>query len=42
MANDQPTQYELSRQFFDWAFENPDLVKPSHIAVYFAWNTATG
>jgi len=35
MANDQPTQYELSRQFFDWAFENPDLVKPSHIAVYF-------
>jgi hypothetical protein len=35
MANDQPTQYELSRQFFDWAFENPDLVKPVHIAVYF-------
>lgn len=29
------TQYELSRQFFDWAFENPHLVKPTHIAVYF-------
>ncbi len=29
------TQYELSREFFDWCFENPDLVTPSHIAVYF-------
>lgn len=29
------TSYELSRSFFDFIFENPDLVKPSHIAVYF-------
>ena len=29
------TSYELSRCFFDFIFENPDLVKPSHIAVYF-------
>lgn len=27
--------YELSRIFFDWAYENPDLVKPNHIALYF-------
>ena len=29
------TSYELSRFFFDFIFENPDLVKPSHIAVFF-------
>lgn len=29
------TQYELSRQFFDWTFENPHLIKPAHIAIYF-------
>ena len=29
------TQYELSRQFFDWTFENPHIVKPTHIAIYF-------
>ena len=34
MANNF-TQYELSRQFFDWSFENPDLIKPTHIAIYF-------
>lgn len=27
--------YELSRAFFDFVFENPDIVKPTHIAVYF-------
>lgn len=30
-----PTGYNLSRQFFDWCFENPDKVKPNHIALYF-------
>lgn len=27
--------YDLSRQFFDWSFENPEKVSPSHIALYF-------
>ena len=27
--------YELSRSFFDWTFENPSKVSPSHIALYF-------
>jgi len=29
------TGYERSRTFFNWAFENPDLVRPQHIAIYF-------
>ncbi len=29
------TSYELSRQFWDWAFENPEKVKPIHCAIYF-------
>lgn len=27
--------YELSRNFWDWSFENPDKVKPIHPAIYF-------
>lgn len=27
--------YSLSRQWFDWSFENPELIKPSHTALYF-------
>ncbi len=27
--------YDLSRCFWDFAFENPDKIKPNHIAVYF-------
>jgi len=27
--------YELSRQFWDYAFINPDKVKPHHVAIYF-------
>lgn len=27
--------YELSRAFFDWCFENPELINPNHIALYF-------
>ena len=27
--------YELSRNFFDWCFENPEKVSPSHTAIYF-------
>lgn len=27
--------YELSRKFWDWAFENPEKVKPIHPAIYF-------
>ena len=27
--------YSKSRDFFNWAFENPEKVKPNHIALYF-------
>jgi hypothetical protein len=27
--------YELSRNFFDWCFENPEKVNVNHIAIYF-------
>jgi len=27
--------YDLSRSWFDWCFENPDLVSPNHSAIYF-------
>lgn len=27
--------YSLSRSFWDWSFENPDKIKPNHIAMYF-------
>lgn len=27
--------YELSRKFFDWSFENPEKITPTHIAMYF-------
>jgi uncharacterized phage protein (TIGR02220 family) len=29
------TGYELSRQWFDFAFEQPEKIKPSHAAIYF-------
>lgn len=29
------TGYELSRNWFDWCFENPDLINPTHTALYF-------
>ncbi|MDA1120892.1 MAG: hypothetical protein O2887_10460 [Bacteroidetes bacterium] len=27
--------YELSRNFWNWAFDNPELITPSHAAIYF-------
>lgn len=27
--------YELTRRYWDWAIENPDLVKPTHTALFF-------
>lgn len=27
--------YELSRQWFDWSFENPEKISPNHSAIYF-------
>ena len=27
--------YELSRRWFDFAFENPELISPNHVAIYF-------
>lgn len=29
------TGYELSRDWFDWCFENPDLISPNDTALYF-------
>lgn len=29
------TQYDLTRQFWNFTFANPELVKPTHIAIYF-------
>lgn len=29
------TGYELSRNWFDWCFENPEKVNPNHTALYF-------
>jgi len=29
------TQYELSRNWFDWCFDNPEKVNPTHTAIYF-------
>jgi hypothetical protein len=34
MAEDKLTGYKLSRDFFDWCFENPELIRPIHIAIY--------
>ncbi len=33
MANEL-NSYELTRTWFDWCFENPDLVNPAHTAIY--------
>lgn len=27
--------FKLSRDFFDWSFENPELITPTHSAIYF-------
>ena len=27
--------FKMSRAWFDWCFENPELVSPNHSAVYF-------
>lgn len=27
--------YELSRNWFDWSFENPEKINPNHSAIYF-------
>lgn len=27
--------YSLSRNFWDYSFENPDMIKPNHAAIYF-------
>ena len=27
--------YEMSSNFFDWCYENPDKINPTHIALYF-------
>lgn len=35
MNDNKLSGYELSRNFFDWAFENPEKINPSHIAIFF-------
>ncbi len=33
--SDTPTGYELSKQWFDFAFEHPEKIRPVHTAIYF-------
>jgi len=33
--NDKLNGYELSRGWFDFSFENPELISPNHSAIYF-------
>ena len=33
--SDTPTGYELSKQWFDFAFENPEKIRPVHTAIFF-------
>ena len=35
MSGQKLTGYELSRNWFDWTFENPDIVNTNHTALYF-------
>ena len=32
---DKINSYELSRNWFNWCFDNPDLISPNHSALYF-------
>lgn len=32
---EQINGYELSRNWFDWCFENPEKISPNHSAIYF-------
>jgi hypothetical protein len=34
-SNDQLSGYELSRNWFDWCYENPEKISPAHTAMYF-------
>lgn len=34
MKENELNSYDLFRMFFDWCFENPDLINPNHIAIY--------
>lgn len=35
MKTQDLNSYELSRAFWNWAFDNPEKVKPTHSAIYF-------
>jgi len=35
MADIEKTGYDLSRQFFNWCFDNPEKISTNHIAMYF-------
>lgn len=35
LVSEKLNGYSLSRNFFNWCFENPDKIKPVHIAMYF-------
>lgn len=35
VRNNQLSGYELSRQWFDFCLENPELISPAHTALYF-------
>jgi hypothetical protein len=35
MTNPTLNSYELSRAWFDFCFENPEIIQPAHTAIYF-------
>lgn len=35
MEENKLTSYSLSRNWFDWCFENPEKIKPNHTALFF-------
>jgi hypothetical protein len=35
MENNQINTFELSREWFDWCYEHPELISTNHTALYF-------
>ena len=35
MEGEKITGYELSKNWFDWCFENPEKINPNHAALYY-------
>jgi len=39
-TEDNITGYELSRNWFDWCYGNPEKISPTHTAMYFLYYRA--